>query len=49
MLAHGTESMGQQDGGSIPIEFEQMKQLLSECAKEGRDIPLVVANPDVVG
>lgn len=49
ILAHGTEALGiTADGGAAtPCSLERMRELLAECAA-AREVPMVVANPDVV-
>lgn len=47
VLAHGTEVLGRGDGqDAVPKTLEEFRNLLQQSA--ARDIPLVVANPDVV-
>ena len=48
ILAHGTEAIGKGDGSDPePIELDQIRQLLQQCADRG-DMPLLVANPDIM-
>ncbi|XP_072990486.1 uncharacterized protein [Typha latifolia] len=46
ILAHGTEALGLPSGDAIPMNLEELEQILELCVK--RKIPMVVANPDYV-
>ncbi len=53
ILAHGTEAVGSAWGRpERPMSLPQIKQLLIRCAAQqqvsGRELPMVVANPDLV-
>lgn len=55
ILAHGTEAIGLPlpDGSSTrDMSLAQLEALISQCAEvarqQGREIPMVVANPDLV-
>lgn len=53
ILAHGTEAIGLQDGGTQDRSLQQLMDLLQQCAdtakQRGTEMPMVVANPDLVG
>ena len=47
-FAHGTEAMGRGDANEpVDTSIEEMNRLLQRCADKG-NVPLVIANPDVV-
>ena len=47
VLAHGTEVLGLGDGKTpIKLALEDIKDILQKAV--GRELPLIVANPDVV-
>lgn len=46
ILAHGTEALGLPSGDVQPRSIEELEQILELCSK--REIPMVVANPDIV-
>ncbi|XP_027347625.1 uncharacterized protein LOC113859008 isoform X1 [Abrus precatorius] len=46
VLAHGTEALGNADGGARSMKLEDLETILELCAAKG--IPMVVANPDYV-
>lgn len=49
ILAHGTEAVGLPGGGATrDASLDQLAELLQHCAAQGRDIPMIVANPDLV-
>jgi hypothetical protein len=49
ILAHGTEALAQPGGGSRDMSLYEMQVLLQQCAQQqGRQLPMVVANPDLV-
>jgi hypothetical protein len=49
ILAHGTEALAKPDGSSKDMSLNEMQVLLQQCAKQqGRQLPMVVANPDLV-
>lgn len=52
ILAHGTEALGIEvsGNGALPVPLERMKDVLAACAaqRSTRNIPMVVANPDIV-
>ena len=48
ILAHGTEAVGSPDGRQPhDTSLEDIRALLHQCAE--RKLPMIVANPDVVG
>jgi hypothetical protein len=53
ILAHGTEAIGLQDDGTQDRSLQQLMDLLQQCAdiakQRGTEMPMVVANPDLVG
>lgn len=53
ILAHGTEAVGLQDGSTQDMSLQQLFDLLQQCAdvarQRGKELPMVVANPDLVG
>ena len=50
VLAHGTEVLGQGDGSEpVAVSIADMEALLQQCAAvTGRQVPMIVANPDLV-
>lgn len=50
VLAHGTEVLGQGDGSEpVAVSIADMEALLKRCkAVAGRQVPMIVANPDLV-
>lgn len=52
ILAHGTEAVGLPGGGTRDASLDELGQLLQQCAAtaaaKGRDMPMIVANPDLV-
>ena len=48
ILAHGTEAIGGSEGSS-PVELEALKETLERAGREnGKSVPLLCANPDIV-
>jgi ribonucleotide monophosphatase NagD (HAD superfamily) len=48
ILMHGTEALALPGGQGVQAaSLEQLTQLLQRCARLGRALPLVVANPDL--
>jgi hypothetical protein len=49
ILAHGTEALALPGGGSRDMSLADMQVLLQQCAQQqDRQLPMVVANPDLV-
>lgn len=52
ILAHGTEAIGLPDGSTQDMSLQQLQNLIQQCAdvakQRGRELPMVVANPDLV-
>jgi hypothetical protein len=52
ILAHGTEAVGVPGGGTQDSSLAQLRALLEACAavaaQRGRELPMIVANPDLV-
>lgn len=52
ILAHGTEAVGLPDGSTSDRSLQQLQQLIQQCAdvaqQQGRQLPMIVANPDLV-
>lgn len=52
ILAHGTEAIALPDGSTQDLSLEQLLDLTQQCAdvakQRGKELPMVVANPDLV-
>lgn len=52
ILAHGTEALGLPGGATQDMSLAEMQQLLEQCAQQqqirGQQLPMIVANPDLV-
>lgn len=52
ILAHGTEAVGLPGGGTQDRSLQQLQGLLEQCAavakQRGTELPMIVANPDLV-
>jgi hypothetical protein len=53
ILAHGTEAIGLPGGSTQDMTLQQLQDLIQQCAEvaqqRGRELPMIVANPDLVG
>lgn len=48
VLAHGTEGISQQNGGSLPVPIGDLRQLCQRIGRERPNMPFYCANPDVI-
>lgn len=52
ILAHGTEAISLPDGSTQDMILQQLQELIQQCAdvakQRGKELPMVVANPDLV-